>query len=252
MNSRFTNPNRRLFFPVVVILGALCVLCGLGFWQVERKTWKESLIAALHERLAAAPVPLPAPREWRALNQETDEFRRVTVHLEFPGDRRAFVFSGVSSLRPDIKSPGYFTFVPAKLASGETVVVNAGFSPERQMTDLAGAREITGYIRWPEKPSWFVSEHDASGEVWSARDHLAMAARRGWGAVAPFYIDQESPAPSGGALRPGPLIVKLPNNHLGYALTWFGLALGLAAVSGLWLRGQVRKGANSRGRRPSL
>jgi cytochrome oxidase assembly protein ShyY1 len=234
------------------VLAALCVLCGLGFWQVERKAWKENLIAALHERLAAAPAPLPAPREWTRLTQEHDEFRRVTARLQFPGDRRTFVFSGTSALRPDIKSPGYFTFVPARLASGETVVVNVGFSADRESPGLAGMREISGYLRWPEKPSWFVGEHDTAGEVFSARDHRAMAERRGWGDVAPFYIDQESPAPPAGGPRPGPLSVKLPNNHLGYALTWFGLALGLAAVFGLWLRGQIRKGPHSRGKSPSL
>jgi cytochrome oxidase assembly protein ShyY1 len=199
------------------------------------------LIAALHERLAATPAPLPAPREWSALTQEAHEFRRVTARLQFPSGKRAFVFSGASSLRPDIKSPGYFVFVPAKLESGETVVVNVGFAPERQIPDLAGAREITGYLRWPEKPSWFVGEHDAVGDVWSARSHVAMADVKRWGSVAPFYIDQESPVPPAGTPRPGPLTVNLPNNHLGYALTWFGLALGLAAVFGIWLRKQIRK-----------
>jgi cytochrome oxidase assembly protein ShyY1 len=252
VSKRFGNPNRRLFFPVVIVLVALCVLCGLGFWQIERKAWKENLIAALHERLAATPAPLPAPREWNGLTQNADEFRRVTARLQFPAGRRAFVFSGTSALRPDIKSPGYFTFVPATLAGGETVVVNAGFSADRQSFDLAGTREITGYLRWPEKPSWFVSEHDAAGEVFSARDHRAMAEARGWGNVAPFYIDQEAPAPSADGPRPGPLTVRLPNNHLGYALTWFGLSLGLAAVFGAWLRGQVRKGVRSRRRSPSL
>lgn len=252
MKARFTNPNRRLFFPVVIVLGALCVLCGLGLWQVERKAWKEKLIAALHERLAAAPDLLPPPRDWSALTQEKDEFRRVTARLQFPNGRRALVFSGPSALRPDIKSPGYFVFVPAKLASGETVIVNTGFSPERQIPDLAGTQDISGYLRWPERPSWFVAEHDAAGDVWSARDHLAMAQRKGWGTVAPFYIDQETPLPAGGIPRPGPLTVNLTDNHLGYALTWFGLALGLAAVSGLWLRGQVRKGADSRTKSRSL
>jgi cytochrome oxidase assembly protein ShyY1 len=121
------------------------------------------------------------------------------------------------------------------------VVVNVGFAPERQIPDLAGAREITGYLRWPEKPSWFVGEHDAAGDVWSARSHVAMAGVKRWGSVAPFYIDEESPVPPAGTPRPGPLTVNLPNNHLGYALTWFGLALGLAAVFGIWLRKQIRK-----------
>lgn len=239
MKNRFRNPNRRLFFPVVIALGAICVLCGLGFWQVERKAWKENLIATVNERVAATPSPLPAPREWNALAQDYNEFRRVTARLQFTTER-VFVFSGPSGLRADIKSPGYFVFAPAKLSDGRVVVVDLGFAPDRNVADISGARDITGYLRWPEKPSIFVSEHDAAGEVWSARDHVAMAAFRKWGDVAPFYVDQESPVPQGGIPKSGTLTVNLPNNHLGYALTWFGLALGLAGVFGLWLRKQVR------------
>jgi surfeit locus 1 family protein len=240
VSAKFQNPLRRFFFPVVIVLGALCILAGLGFWQVERKAWKENLIATVNERVAAMPSPLPAPRAWNGLTQAADEFRRVTARLQFPNDQRAFVFSGTSGLRPDIKSPGYYVFAPAKLDSGETIVVNLGYAPDRNVGGIAGTRDIVGYLRWPEKPSMFVSEHDANGEVWSARDHIAIADFRKWGQPAPFYIDQESPIPAGGVPTPGPLSVRLPNNHLGYALTWFGLALGLAAVFGVWLRRQVR------------
>lgn len=239
MSAKFQNPLRRLFFPVVIVLGALCVLAGLGLWQVERKAWKENLIATVNERVAAAPSPLPAPREWNGLSQSSDEFRRVTARLQFSNER-AFVFSGASGLRPDIKAPGYYVFAPGKLPGGETVIVNLGYAPDRNVSGMAGTREVAGYLRWPEKPSIFVSEHDANGDVWSARDHIAMADFRKWGQAAPFYIDQESPVPANGIPKPGPLSVSLPNNHLGYALTWFGLALGLAAVFGVWLRRQVR------------
>ena len=74
----------------------------------------------------------------------------------------------------------------------------------------------------------------SSGETWFVRDQRAMAAARGWGEVAPFYIDQEAPVPEGGLPRPAKLQVTLRNDHLGYALTWFGLAAVLAdCVRGL-------------------
>jgi len=105
----------------------------------------------------------------------------------------------------------------------------------------SGSREIIGYLRWPERPGLFVSDHDRSGDIWFVRDSAAMAAMRQWGDVAPFYIDMESPAPAGGLPQPGPLTVNLRNNHLGYALTWFGLAGTLAGVFGFWLRGRHQK-----------
>lgn len=235
MNEVFSNPHRRLFFPVVIALGAFCVLCGLGLWQVERKAWKENLISSMHERITAPPAALPPAREWERLTPENSEFRRVTARLQFPESERVFVYSGPSGVRPDIKSPGYFVFVPARTDSGQTVAVNVGFTPDRQAPSLAGAREITGYLRWPERSSLFVSDHDAAGETWFARIPGAMAEFRKWGPVAPFYIDQEAPVPPSGLPRPGPITVNFPNNHLGYALTWFGLALGLLAVFSYWI-----------------
>ena len=64
------------------------------------------------------------------------------------------------------------------------------------------------------------------------RDPAAIAAAKGWGAVAPFSIEQEAPPAPGGFPKAGPLKPSLPNNHLQYAVTWYGLAL-VTLVSGL-------------------
>ena len=240
MTSAHRRSSRSLLLPGIVAIAGFGILCGLGFWQVERKTWKEDLIAKLERRIAAPPVKLPPPSDWPALARDDWEFRRVTLSLEFPDAAPAYVYSGGSALRADIKAPGYFVFAPARLASGETVVVNAGFVSERPAPTLTGRREITGYLRWPEPPSLFISSHDQAGEIWFVRDPSAMAQVKGWGAVAPFYIDQEAPLPASGLPRPGRIVVNLPNNHLGYALTWFGLAAGLAGVFAFWLHRQLR------------
>src|SRR5262249_10548879 len=108
------------------------VLIGLGTWQLERKAWKEGLIAALAERTSAEPVPLPAPDRWSALNPENDEFRRVTFRATIASGREALVYAAGSSMRPDIKGVGYWVFAPAQLAGGAVVVVNRGFLPEDQ------------------------------------------------------------------------------------------------------------------------
>jgi cytochrome oxidase assembly protein ShyY1 len=133
-------------------------------------------------------------------------------------------------------------FAPARLATGELVVVNAGYVAEPNHAPIDAKAEITGYLRWPEARSLFVSDHDASASVWHVRDHRLMAARLGWGdATAPFYIDQQSPVPPSGVPRPGSLTVKLRNDHLGYAITWFGLAAVLVIVFGFWIvRGERR------------
>jgi cytochrome oxidase assembly protein ShyY1 len=219
---------------LLALIGA-AILVALGTWQLKRLAWKENLIATLEARLAAPPSSLPPPQDWPALVQSDDEFRRVAVRLTFADTSPAYVYTGGTALRPDIKAPGYFVFAPARIASGETVVVNTGYVAKRHDVPTPRSGEIVGYLRWPEPPNWFVSVHDASATVWFVRDHRAMAKAKDWGEqVAPFYIDQESPVPPDGSPRPGPLTVKLRNDHLGYALTWFGLAAALLAVFIAW------------------
>ncbi|ARP98594.1 SURF1 family protein [Pseudorhodoplanes sinuspersici] len=238
MTAAATDPSllRRLLIPGLFTLVGLAILISLGVWQLERKQWKEGLIASLDRQMKAPPVPLPPASQWLNLTQDNSEFRHVSLRAEFPADAKpAYLYTGASALREDVKQPGYFVFAPARLPDGRVVVVNRGYVPmDRPQKIPAGPVDIVGFIRWPESPGWFVSDRDATGEVWFVRDPEMMATVRGWGSVAPFYIDQESPVPAGGLPRPGSLSVNLRNNHLGYAITWFGLAASLAAVFAAW------------------
>ena len=239
------KPERSsLLVPVAFLLGGLAVLLGLGTWQIERKAWKEALIETMSQRAVARPIDLPAPAAWNALTPAADEFRRVKLRAQFVEDAKpAFAYTGGSALRDDIKSPGYFVFAPARLPDGGLVVINRGYAPQPGADPARGPVELIGYLRFPESGSAFIADHDASGAIWFARDHRAMAKERGWGDPAAFYIDMESPVPPGGVPKPGPLKVQLRNDHLGYALTWFGLAAGLAAVFCIWAASQRRKKA---------
>jgi cytochrome oxidase assembly protein ShyY1 len=235
---------RNLIGPAIVAAGAFAVLVSLGVWQLQRKAWKEGLIETVSQRAVARPIDLPAPAAWDALMPSADEFRRVKLRAQFvDGAKPAFVFTGGSALRDDIKMPGYFVFAPAKLSNGKIVAINRGYSEQPDAKPVKGNVDIVGYVRFPESGSLFVADHDAAGTTWFVRDQRAMAKELNWGEVAPFYIDQESPVPTGGVPKPGPLKVQLRNDHLGYALTWFGLAAGLAAVFGVWVFAQRRKKA---------
>jgi cytochrome oxidase assembly protein ShyY1 len=238
MTGSITHPSllRRLLIPAFFTLVGFAILISLGVWQLERKQWKEGLIASLGQQMKAPPSPLPPASQWPGLSRENSEFRRVSLRVEFLNDAKpAYLYTGASALRDDVKQPGYFVFAPARLPDGRIVVVNRGYVlMDRQQETPAGPAEIVGFIRWPEAPGVFVSDRDATGDVWFVRDPQLMAKARGWGPVAPFYIDQESPVPPGGYPRPGPLSVKLRNDHLGYAITWFGLAASLAAVFAVW------------------
>jgi surfeit locus 1 family protein len=228
--------------PSLVALAAFIVLIGLGTWQLDRKAWKEALIAAMDARFAAPPVALPPASEWPNLNPDNAEFRRVAFHAQFEEGRGVYVYVAGSALRDDIKEPGYFVFQPGRLADGRVVVVNRGYVPMDQSFPFrGGVVDVIGYLRWPEARSWFMSDTGASSDTWFVRDQRAMAAAKGWGEVAPFYVDQERPVPAGGLPRPATLKVNLRNDHLQYAITWFGLALVLAGVFTVWLIGRRRE-----------
>src|SRR5579864_9702009 len=124
----------------------VAIFIGLGVWQLERRVEKHALIAALTERLAADPVPLPPASEWSKLTPQTDEFRRVRFKATYEGRSDAMVFSSGSAVRDDISGPGTWAFMPARLRSGETVVINAGFvqntMQDRALQDRAVMRLV--------------------------------------------------------------------------------------------------------------
>ena len=238
--------RRGLFVPSLATLIAFAILFALGTWQLQRKAWKEELIGTLMRRLTAAPVVLPPPAQWASLQQERDEFTRVKFRAEYVPGREALVWATGSALRDDVKGPGVFVFTPARLASGETVAVNRGFVADQKPTGATarpppalGVVEITGVLRWPEPKGWeLTAAYDKGAQLWFVRDHLAIARESGWTQVAPFYIEREGQEPADGLPPPGPLKPNLPNNHLQYAVTWYGLAIVLLAVFGFWVRGR--------------
>src|SRR5260370_2428195 len=141
-------------------LAMVALFVGLGVWQLQRRVEKHALIAALSERLAATPGPLPSPAEWGALTPARDEFRRVSFAATYESRPDAMVYSSGSGIREDISGPGTWAVMPRRLPGGETVVVNAGFvqntMQDREQQDRAVVRLInkepvtfTGYIRFP-------------------------------------------------------------------------------------------------------
>ena len=240
--------RRGLFEPTVFAVVGITFLIGLGLWQLDRKVWKENLIATVTARTSLAPEDLPPRASWPRLVQEGNEYRRVVFPAEFLEGQEALVYTSGSPFRPDVKGPGYWVFAPAQLAGGSIVLVNRGFVPAdrkdpatRADTKTSGIVDIVGVMRWPESRGLFTPADDPKTNVWYLRDPKAMATEKKWATAAPFYIDQEAPVPPGGLPLPGKLSVALTDNHLQYAITWFGLALALAGVYVVWLAGRFRR-----------
>jgi surfeit locus 1 family protein len=244
-----------LLVPALLLFAALV---ALGTWQLQRKAWKEDLLATLTQRLAAPPAALPAPSTWPRLDQTGDEYRRVTFSAQFETGKDALVLATASAFRPDVTGLGFWVFTPARLGDGSLVVVNRGFVPTKlrdsyaQHDDrISGTVEITGVMRWPDTRQWFTPSDNPWQNVWFVRDPATIAAAKNWGPVPPFYVEQESPVPPGRWPQPGKLVVNLPNNHLQYVVTWYGLALVLVVVFAVWaLKSSREAGREGAGQPP--
>ena len=136
---------------------------------------------------------------------------------------------------------------PLRLADGGIVIVNRGFVPaelkepaKRAAGQIAGEVTLSGLMRRPETRNSFTPADEPDKNLWFTRDPAALAAHWGLRDVAPFSIDADATPNPGGWPKGGATVMKIPNNHLSYALTWFALAATLAAVTAVFIARRER------------
>ena len=229
--SRMAFAPRRI--PVVATIAtavSLAILIGLGVWQVERLQWKEGLLARMEARKAAPARPLASVLA-AARPGEDLEFTRVS--LDCPGLASARYVELYSIQAGD---PGSRLVSACPLPGGayDAVLVDRGFvgqtiSARPPQAPSAAPVAVTGVLRRGGKGSALTPA--LRGERWFVRDVDGMAAALGVRRPVPYVIAAETSSnPEWKALRPAPLPGSISNNHLGYAITWFGLAGALLAV----------------------
>jgi surfeit locus 1 family protein len=235
-SARLDN-GRSLVVPGLAALVALAILIGLGTWQLQRMAWKESLIAQIAARAYGEPGAIVPEEQWAAWRADQDEFRKVRVTGTFLHGFEAPVYGLAQGERQGAPIQGYYLITPLKLATGAVVMINRGFiptdlrDPARRPESLPpGEVTITGLVRAPEVRNSFTPGDDPARNQWFARDPQAIAAAHNLERVAPFLIDADASPNPGGWPRGGQTPLTLPNNHLQYALTWFGIALTLIGV----------------------
>lgn len=216
------------------VAAVLCaaVLAALGVWQLERRAWKHGLIAAVDARVHAAPVPAPGPTTWNGISAAQDAYRPIRIAGRFLHDRETLVQAVTE------RGGGYWVLTPLKTPDF-TVLVNRGFVPPdrrdpatRTQTNDNRMVTTTGLLRVSEPGGGFLRTNDPAANRWYSRDVTAIAAARGLGSVAPYFIDADATPNPGGYPVGGLTVVRFTDNHLLYALTWFtlaGLALWAAA-----------------------
>jgi surfeit locus 1 family protein len=249
-----------LLWPTLAALAGLAVLIGLGTWQMERRRWKENLIAKIAAGVKAEPIlisPLDPVLQSQVKDRAagvpanesdvvvlTSEYTHVAVRGRFHHDKEQYLYA------PTPEGLGWHVYTPLELASQQAVWVNRGFVPDARKApatrlegQVPGEVKVHGLVRKPPAKGLFTPANDVSHNLWYWPDVAAMTAaafpdglesRPGGRQKAkawPVVIEADArPEPPGGLPRGGVTRLELPNRHLEYALTWYGLAATLAGV----------------------
>lgn len=228
---------RRHFRPslaatVFTALG-LVLLVALGVWQVQRLQWKTALIDEIAARSRIPPAPAGSWGDLEPLDQWT--WRRVRVRGIFDHARSLYV----------VHERGYDVVTPLVRRNGRPLLVVRGriadpthYDPVPKDPIALGPQEFTAVVRAPRGKGWFTPDNDPAANRWYWEDIPAMARAAG--------IQDPLPAILVATARLGPPPLEpvetrpyLPNNHLGYAFTWFALALVLLVI---YLRHGLERG----------
>jgi len=202
--------NKRMIAPIVFGIVGIAILVSLGNWQVRRLAWKEGVLAAIDAKVNGAPVPVPAA---------PDRERDMYLHVVATGQMGAGEVHVLSS-SPET-GPGYRIIVPFTLDDGRTILVDRGNVPEGQKQAVRPLENGTleGNLLWMQDPPTFPP--DLAKNIWFNRDTVGLAEALG---TEPVLLVMRQTGLQG-APYPVAVGVNIPNNHLGYAATWYGFAL---------------------------
>ena len=235
---------RSRIFPTLVALAAFSVLIALGVWQMERRAWKNDLIARIEAALSAPPANYNPTKPAGA---EAREFMLVRVKGEFLNTQAVKVLTPTpeTALMRTREGFGYLIYTPLKFNEG-IVFVNRGFVPqslEGSQTLLAGGEtEVRGIVRIPAPSGWFTPQAEPAKRLFFAADIPAMAAAAGLKSGETIVNEYIEAVPVPGAAAwplardPRILLASIPNRHLEYALTWFALAAAFAGLFAISIR----------------
>lgn len=211
---------------VFATLGA-AALVSLGLWQLDRAAWKDDVIATMEARLSREPERLPT-----APDPEADAFRAVTLRGTVAGPPVP-VFSTWRGA-----GAGYRIVVPLALGDGRRVPVDLGIAEGAEVVLPDGPLAVSGHLHWPRE-----TQGDPEADVWTGRDVDALARRTG---AEPLLVVAGTVSPPIEGVAPVPMDAGgVADNHMGYAVQWFGLAAVWSGMAGWFL---WRSGPSGRGR----
>lgn len=239
---------------------AVAVFVALGTWQVRRLSWKHRLIAEVTARSTAPAIAAPSLGDPLAHDGEALDYRRVRIEGRFLAGEEARVQALLGEPRGRFGGPGVWAMAPLVRPDGEIVWINRGFVPADRVgsetpVDPKVTVTLEGPARREEPRGFFTPDDEPAKNVWFVRDGPRLSAAHGLpvDTTAPYTIDADAAAtPASGLPQAGETRLAFPDNHLGYALTWYGLAFTAIGVFAVRVRGGRRRADGSEGSRDSL
>lgn len=233
--SAQSGQGRRKGSAGFLAFAAFALVCAVGFaalglWQVERLAWKNALVTAVETRSTSAPLDLNAT-DWAGIDLEDEEYRRVSARGRYEG-------ADTLSQAVTAHGGGFWVMTPLRLADGRVLLVNRGFVTAEQRDQgiprPEGEVAVEGLLRLSEPDGGFLRGNDPAGGRWYSRDVGAMGQALGLTRLAPFFLDADADAKGTAFPIGGLTVLTFSNNHLVYALTWFGLSL-LSVFALFWM-----------------
>ena len=228
---------RGLILPGVLSFAALAILISLGNWQMQRLAWKENLIATIEKRVKETPQLLPVGAGSLSLELDKEEYRPYIAEGRFLHRYEVQVYTSLPDPKGTLSGAGYWVLTPLVRADGSIVIVNRGFVPlekkepsSRGEGQTEGNVRITGLLRAPEQVNYFTPANDPKRNAWFSRNPAEIERAFNLKNVMPFLLDETRNYRRGELPQPNETKLTFTNNHLGYALTWYGLACTLIGV----------------------
>ncbi len=215
---------KRFAVPLLIGIVGVAILCALGLWQLRRLEWKETALAQIAARIAADPVPIPTHPD-----PETDRYLAVTATGTITGEE-IHVLVSTRELGAAFRIVSLFL-----TEDGRRLLLDRGVVPSDAKDNPRPPVEatVTGNLLWPDETDAFTPDPDLATNIWFARDATRMSGEL---AAEPFLIVVRETSESGARVTPLPVdTAGIPNDHLQYAITWFGLALVWAGMTLYWI-----------------
>jgi surfeit locus 1 family protein len=225
---------RRLGWPGAMAAAMLAVLLGLGTWQVQRMHWKEAVLAQIARAEVAPPIELPA---------QPEPYSRVQVTGRLRDDLAALYGAQVRDTQAGVQL-GAQLIEPLEREAGAAILVDLGWVPETRPQPIARHEaevRLEGYVRPSDTPGLFSAADNPAARRFFTLNAAAIGEAFGLQQVAPFFLIAMGPTPPERYPDPARHLPRPPNNHLSYAITWYGLAVALVVIFVLWARKVVNE-----------